>query len=299
MERSGMPDDRLTGGTVLTLLTTAFKPKTDTSVTMHEFLFALLRVVRPEWERPRGNTFEQNASRYRSCQSHPKTYMLQCDAGFLDEFTNAIKTDYATLAERTSAVVNAWLDTYAKSRWLCQALLTLLSRDTSIANQDKLYAVPSGKPVMKQDLLASPSLCLDSLILGIWHYALTQRPDNEKGHETFLRWHKPKRTQASRWVFEREQFNADPTLTPTVTRWADYEQVEEEDMNEDTAENAFDADVIEAEIIDEDVPNQEKNSAPPTQEPTPASMPQPVFQQFGSHNIQIGNIGTINFGSWG
>lgn len=256
VEHNGTPDDRLTGGTVLVLLTAAFKSKTDApadcSLTMPGFLIAILKVVRPNWKHPRGETFEQNASRYRSCQSHTNSYMLQCDPGFLDEFTTAITTDYAGLMDRISAAVDTFLDTHSKAQWLSQALLTLLSRDTSINDQEDLYAVPSGKPVTKQVLLASPSVCLDSLILGLWYYALTRGLENEKGHETFKRWHKPRRTATSRWIFERDRFKADTTLTPVVTRWQDYDGTKDSNNCDEILNDTAGDNVVEGEIIGDD-----------------------------------------------
>lgn len=90
-----------------------------------------------------------------------------------------------------------------------------------------------------------------------------------------------------------------------MTRWAEYaptlnsETGEEEDRVELDVDETASTDVIDAEILDENGDSTDQAAAHDdsgsTQQP---AVPQVVFQQVGSNNMQIGTIGTLNIGGW-
>ena len=311
MDQAVKAHDRLTGGTLVALSKAAFRPRTQKrdswegksdGITDVDFVQALIGIVTPRQYFPNDRkAFAKSVSNYRTCVTGKKTtsYLYMLEDAHHDTFTRLVKEDFFGLLERISAVVDRFIDVEDQGSWFAQALLTLVDRDDTISADTALHVCPETHVLTKRELLESEEVCLDSLLLGLWYYAITRDLPNDQGRETFERWHTRPHNRAE-WKFDRKAFSVDTTFNPNVTRWADYEVLEEPDMSEDAFDATVEADVVEAEIVDDDEPNQENNSARPTEEPTPlASMPQQVFQQFGSNNIQIGSVGTINFGSWG
>lgn len=90
-----------------------------------------------------------------------------------------------------------------------------------------------------------------------------------------------------------------------MTRWAEYaptlnSETGEEDRVELDVDETASADVIDAEILDENGDSTDQAAAHEdsgsTQQP---AVPQVVFKQFGANSTQIGNIGTLNITMWG
>lgn len=312
MGQTVKPRDRLTGGTLLALSKAAFRPrikkrdswegKSD-GITDVDFLQALIGIVTLDQYFPKDRkAFAKSVSNYRTCVPGKKTtaYLYMLEDAHHDTFTKLIKEDFFGLLARISAVVDRFIDTEDQGLWLTQALVTLVDRDDTISADTALHVCPDGHVLTKRELLGSDEVCLDSLLLGLWYFGITRDLPNEEGRETFERWHARPHKHAE-WKFDRKVFNVDTTFNPNVTRWEDYEVSEEIDMSEDTLDTTVDADVVEAEIINEDESQQKDNITQDAEDSiSSASMPNQVFQQFGSNNTQIiGDVGTLNLGSWG
>lgn len=73
---------------------------------------------------------------------------------------------------------------------LVKALLDLIERDNSINDSQVFYIMPDGKPVTKQriDQIDGEDVCLESFLLGVWHYAIMRREGNTIGKATMNEW---------------------------------------------------------------------------------------------------------------
>lgn len=252
-------------------------------------------------------SFAKSVVPFRTCDPRRRnlSYMEILTAVHREIFTANVESDYPALAERMSKVVDKFVNPApVQQELLAKALLTLLARDDSIPGDTPLYVEPSGKTITKAELLTADEVCLDTLILGVWYFAITRDLPNSAGRDTFLRWHKEKTVKALPWVFDRQAFNADTSRNLALTRWAEHTPtLNSETGDEPRVEPEFDEkasrDVIDAEILDENGDSTDQAAAHEdsgsTQQQT---VPQVVFQQVGSNNMQIGAIGTLNIGGW-
>lgn len=318
MAQLEQPHVRLTGGTLLALLKAAFRTRSKkrdsyegksdglTDLGLVEYL---IRLVNPDAYFPHPDAMRKSVSNYKSCVLESEgtfAYLDMREDTHQEKFARMLDDNYAVLAERMSEVVDFFLDSDEhQTQWLVQALLTALDRDNSIEASTPLFVVPDGRPITKTELLAADEVCLDTLILGLWYFAITRNLPNSAGRETFKHWHYPRSSDRQQWKINRAAVNVDTSRRPAVTRWAEYaptlnsETGEEEDRVELDVDETVSTDVIDAEILDENGDSTDQAAAHDdsgsTQQP---AVPQVVFQQVGSNNMQIGTIGTLNIGGW-
>lgn len=70
-----------------------------------------------------------------------------------------------------------------------------------MSDETELYVLPSGRPATKKELLGWDEYCVDSLLLGVWHYIITKRPNNKLGRSTFETWFKEPDVTGNPWEF--------------------------------------------------------------------------------------------------
>ncbi|MDO4665443.1 MAG: hypothetical protein Q4A71_04455 [Actinomycetaceae bacterium] len=294
--------DRLTDGTFMVLLGHARKPTRKARESLagkaeglndRELLKSLLRIFVPTYFDPPDSTFSQNASDYRSCKQAQGLYLPFDEPTDVDGFDQRIRNQYAAPLAAMKDLVDTFLDVESKADWLVSALLGLVEEDTSIADDQELFVLENGQAIPKSELLCLKNVCLDSLLLGLWHYILTKVPDNLEGRSTFQRWHDEHSVPNSRWKIN---LRAVPTSAQTVsvTRYVadpvtakpssnDYEEVLEGEFVEDDHEPQGNYDSSENDL----------GSA----ESVPSKTQVFVFQG-GTGNTQIGHVRTLNIGGW-
>lgn len=201
----------LCGGTFFVLLTEA-KGTTKTqrqrlqeadTINNTNMLEALIKMFKPSFSQPSyGTTFKGDTSDYRACKKSYSSYLPFNEDVVIEAFDNRVKNEYASLLEKMESFVFTYLDydDEAKMDRLTKALLEIIKE--SVGDDTKLYAFESGKPVPKQELLTETEYNLPALLLGIWHYIITERKDNEKGRDTYEAWHIPPRETNSKWKFK-------------------------------------------------------------------------------------------------
>lgn len=199
-------DQRLYGGTFFTLLLQARKPRmgvrdhylgeTD-GLSDPQILIALIKIAVPDYKTPGMSmmkTFKSSTSRYKSCQGNGGTYMPFSDSVTMRSFDSRIQIDYSSALRAMACFADGYLDVGTSAKkdvWLVKALLDLLDKDDSIDDEQIIFAREDGAATTKSDILAATSLCLQSFILGIWHYVLINRTDNKFGQKTYDAWCPP------------------------------------------------------------------------------------------------------------
>ncbi len=153
-----------------------------------ETLAGLGRVVYPEYAPPKKkHTFRTNASDYRSCDNNGTNLSFLFDQT-VAVFDNRVKTDYPSALKAMVDFVGRFLDvgtSTAKEVWLLKALLELIDADHSIDDTQVFYIDESGQGITKAALRSMNNFCLQSFLLGVWHFIIVNRHDNKVGKATF------------------------------------------------------------------------------------------------------------------
>ncbi len=275
-------NQRLCGGTFFTLLLQA--RKTRKRVREHyigesdgmsdpDVLIGLIKVIISDYPEPTSSnmgTFKGNTSEYKSCKISGSTYLPFNDTAALKAFDSRIRSDYHCALKEMSDFIAEFIDagtSTKKDEHLVKALLELIEKDDSIRDEQVFLACEDGSAVDKSDLLNTLKICLQSFLLGIWHFILLYRRDNKVGKATYDAWCPP-RGGAERMYTAM--------LGESITRPV----------------NVYVCEFSEAEIIDDapSEPDTEDDASGAAQQAMNKAI---VFNQIGNNNIQIGNIETL------
>ena len=75
-------------------------------------------------------------------------------------------------------VVRCLKDSDDARRWLAQTLLRVIHDDSSLEDAE-FYCQEDGSLISRDDLLKQSSVCLEALLLGIWHFLIFNRKERD------------------------------------------------------------------------------------------------------------------------
>ena len=231
----------------------------------------LIRVIYPSYTVPAGKTFKENTSSYKNCRKSAGAHLPLNGTAEARAFDECVRTDYLAVLSRMFSFTDTYLDVETsakKDEYLVEALIELISEDDTIESDAVFYALEDGTPVTKARLISLTEVCLQSFLIGIWHFVLINRTDNKVGRSTIENW-KPSLNGMNR----PKVYNH---IVQTVSSKEDDEPAtgNEEPIIHDTSE--------------EETDGQQQNT-------TTQTVNNPVvFNQYGNNGIQIGSIGTLN-----
>lgn len=194
---------RLCGGTYFTLLLRARKQRMGVrehyqgmSDEMADpiLLMALAEITIPDYRTPETSmlaTVKSATSRYKSCQANGGTYFPFSDGAVIASFDERIKGDYnSCLAAMNSYVADyiAVCGDTKKDEYLVKALVEVIASDATIDTNQLFYVCEDGSALTKAQICAASELCLQSFLLGIWHYIIVYVQDNKIGADTYDEW---------------------------------------------------------------------------------------------------------------
>jgi len=204
MTNTGIP--RLCGGTVFTLILEArqqrygvrehFAGDSD-GLSEMDTLIGLAQVMVPDLKRPvktREDTVQGNTTEFKICKTAGgKGYYPFSNRQSKKAFDDRVKGYYAEALKAMCDFVKNFIWVKGSDKQdvnLVKALLDLIERDDSINNSQVFYIMPDGKPVTKQriDQIDGEDVCLESFLLGVWHYAIMRREGNTIGKATMNEW---------------------------------------------------------------------------------------------------------------
>lgn len=204
MTNTGIP--RLCGGTVFTLILEArqqrygvrehFAGDSD-GLSEMDTLIGLAQVMVPDLKRPaktREDTVQGNTTEFKICKTAGgKGYYPFSNRQSKKAFDDRVKGNYAEALRAMCDFVKNFIWVKGSDKQdvnLVKALLDLIERDDSINNSQVFYIMPDGKPVTKQriDQIDGEDVCLESFLLGVWHYAIMRREGNTIGKATMNEW---------------------------------------------------------------------------------------------------------------
>lgn len=194
---------RLCGGTYFTLLLRARKQRM--GVREHYkgmsdgmadpiLLMALAEIAMPDYRTPEASmlaTVKSATSRYKSCQANGGTYFPFSDGAVIASFDERIKTDYSRCLAAMNSYVADYIDVCGdtkKDEYLVKALVEVIASDTTIDTNQPFYVCEDGSALTKAQICAASELCLQSFLLGIWHYIILKVQDNKVGADTYNEW---------------------------------------------------------------------------------------------------------------
>ena len=204
MTNTGIP--RLCGGTVFTLILEArqqrygvrehFAGDSD-GLSEMDTLIGLAQVMVPDLKRPaktREDTVQGNTTEFKICKTAGgKGYYPFSNRQSKKAFDDRAKGYYAEALKAMCDFVKNFIWVKGSDKQdvnLVKALLDLIERDDSINNSQVFYIMPDGKPVTKQriDQIDGEDVCLESFLLGVWHYAIMRREGKKKKKTTMNEW---------------------------------------------------------------------------------------------------------------
>ena len=197
---------RLCGGTFFTLLLRARKQRM--GVREHYkgmsdgmadpiLLMDLVEIAKPDYQFPNQSmmgTVKSATSRYKSCQANGGTYLPFSDDAVIASFDARVKSEY----NRCLSAMNSYVDDYIdvggdtkKDEYLVKALVEVINADDQIKNDQVFYVCDDGSTMTKEKILSATEFCLQSFLLGIWHYIIVNVQNNKVGKDTYDRWCRP------------------------------------------------------------------------------------------------------------
>ncbi len=194
---------KLCGGTFFTLVLNARKQRMGVrdhymgdkdGLSDPEVLLGLAKVMVPDFKTPDASmmpTVKTATSKYKSCIAGCGTYFPFEDAATIATFNNRVKTQYSSCLSAMCSFVSTFIDagtSTKKDEYLIKALIEVIMSDNSIKLEQPLYIDKDGKTIAKSNLPEIQSFCLQSFLLGVFHYIIAEVKDNKVGAPTYNSW---------------------------------------------------------------------------------------------------------------
>ncbi len=255
---------RLCGGTFFVLLSNARKPMLSkaknyrgekSGITETDLLLSLARIVIPDIQNPMSTemkTLRDGTRDFKSCENWGGGFYRFGDKSVKKSFDERVKHNYTECLNAMSELVDKYIDARTstkKDEYLVKALVEVIIEDEEILPEQLLYIQPNGRPIEKKQLSGVSEICLQSFLLGIWHFVLTVVDNNIIGKDTYNAWcppHKNNKGSKREYVAAIGE-NSSMNLHLSYFEKAHLYNESSEDANEteDTSEQ------IETEIVDE------------------------------------------------
>lgn len=197
---------RLCGGTVFTLILEArqqrygvrehFAGDSD-GLSEMDTLIGLAQVMVPDLKRPaktREDVVQGNTTEFKICKTAGgKGYYPFSNRQAKKAFDDRVKGDYAEALKAMCDFTRKFIRVRGSGKQdenLVKALLDLIEQDGSIGDSQVFYITPDGKPMTKQKInqIDGDEICLQSFLLGVWHFAIMRREGNTIGKATMNDW---------------------------------------------------------------------------------------------------------------
>lgn len=154
------------------------------------YLEQFIKIACPNFTVHNADTFKTNVSEYKSCQKSNGMNLPFDDIDFVLGFDDAVKNHYPEVLKRVYDFMDETKEKAASGRTrIVATILELIDEDDTIPDDAKFYVKEGGSYITKKDLCKTKKFVYQSFILGVWHYIVTNIPDNKVGRETYLSWH--------------------------------------------------------------------------------------------------------------
>lgn len=191
---------RLCGGTFFTLVLQALQQRMNArehydgdsdGLSDPEVLVGLIKVINPAYSNPGKEKLKTIANNFKQGGNSRSVYFPFHDDQVINAFDQAVRINYQTPLNGMIRFVNDFLDVSEpvhKDVNLVRAIVDLIQQDQTIEASDEFYIGQNGEKKKKAALGDLKKVCLPSFLLGVWHYVVVNRKDNNIGKETYDMW---------------------------------------------------------------------------------------------------------------
>ena len=191
---------RLCGGTFFTLVLQALRQRMNArehydgdsdGLSDPEVLVGLIRVINPAYTDPGKEKLKTIANNFKQGGNSRSVYFPFHDDQVINAFDQTVRVNYQTALNGMIGFVNDFLDMSEpvhKDVNLVRAVVDLIQQDQTIEATDEFYVGPNGEKKKKAALGDLKEVCLPSFLLGVWHYIVVNRKDNNIGKKTYEIW---------------------------------------------------------------------------------------------------------------
>ena len=159
----------------------------------------LVYVVTGERINASGKTLAKATSQYKSCLISDNTYIPFKDTATIQLFDDEVKNKKTDILSRMSEFTTVFINE-KKREWLVKAILEVLQNDVTIPD-DYVFEYEKGKVIRKSEVGRVKFVDFPLFLLNILRFILVNRPDNDKGKDTFKQWFH-RESAHSEWKFE-------------------------------------------------------------------------------------------------
>lgn len=191
---------RLCGGTFFTLVLQALQQRMNArehydgdsdGLSDPEVLVGLIKVINPAYSDPGKEKLKTITNNFKQGGNSRSVYFPFHDDQVINAFDQAVRINYQTPLNGMIRFVNDFLDVSEpvhKDVNLVRAIVDLIQLDQTIEAADEFYIGQNGEKKKKAALGDLKKVCLPSFLLGVWHYVVVNRKDNNIGKETYDMW---------------------------------------------------------------------------------------------------------------
>ena len=191
---------RLCGGTFFTLVLQALRQRMNArehydgdsdGLSDPEVLVGLIRVINPAYTDPGKEKLKTIANNFKQGGNSRSVYFPFHDDQVINAFDQTVRVNYQTALNGMIGFVNDFLDMSEpvhKDVNLVRAVVDLIQQNQTIEATDEFYVGPNGEKKKKAALGDLKEVCLPSFLLGVWHYVVVNRKDNNIGKKTYEIW---------------------------------------------------------------------------------------------------------------
>ena len=191
---------RLCGGTFFTLVLQALQQRMNArehydgdsdGLSDPEVLVGLIKVINPAYSDPGKEKLKTITNNFKQGGNSRSVYFPFHDDQVINAFDQAVRINYQTPLNGMIRFVNDFLDVSEpvhKDVNLVRAIVDLIQQDQTIEASDEFYIGQNGEKKKKAALGDLKKVCLPSFLLGVWHYVVVNRKDNNIGKKTYDVW---------------------------------------------------------------------------------------------------------------
>lgn len=191
---------RLCGGTFFTLVLQALQQRMNArehydgdsdGLSDPEVLVGLIKVINPAYTDPGKEKLKTIANNFKQGGNSRSVYFPFHDDQVINAFDQTVRMNYQTALNGMIGFVNDFLDMSEpvhKDVNLVRAIVDLIQQDQTIEAADEFYIGANGEKKKKAALGDLKEVCLPSFLLGVWHYVVVNRKDNNIGKKTYEIW---------------------------------------------------------------------------------------------------------------
>lgn len=206
MQRNSI--DRLSGGTLFSLIVQAMRQRTNSQetqigkiegVTEETCMKTLLGIMYEPYRSFNGNSLKTNLNLYKKCEISSGAGIPMEDDVLINSFRDGMRNRYFEMLKAMDDFVSKYIEP-GKKEWLIYAVLELIYVDDNINPDTELFLITSGKKIVKKDIPANFDYSVASVMLGSWFYIVDNSIPNDSGKGTFERWHKTEKYKKPEFI---------------------------------------------------------------------------------------------------